>query len=69
MCTSSIPKKVLKLMKTSLSEPISLIVNLSFETNTFPETLKQAKCNTTIQERQSHTMQQLVVHSTPLEHK
>ena len=37
---SSIPTKLLKLLKTSLSEPISLIANLSFETNTFPETLK-----------------------------
>ena len=39
---SSIPTKVLKLLKT-LSELISLIANLSFETNNFPETLKQAK--------------------------
>ena len=37
---SSIPRKALKLLKTSLSKPISLIANLSFETNTFPETVK-----------------------------
>ena len=39
---SSFPSKVLKLLKTSLSEPIQIITNLSFETNTFSETLKQA---------------------------
>ena len=38
---SSISTKVLKLLETPLSEPLSLIANLSFETNTFPETLKQ----------------------------
>ena len=37
---SSIPRKALKLLKTSLSKPSSLIANLSFETNTFPETVK-----------------------------
>ena len=37
---SSIPTKAFKLLKTSLSKPISLIANLSFETNTFLETVK-----------------------------
>ena len=32
----------MKLLKTFLSKPISLIANLSFETNAFPETLSQA---------------------------
>ena len=36
-----IPLKFLKLFKTTLSEPISLIVNISFSTGTFPSTLKQ----------------------------
>ena len=36
----SIPLKFLKLFKTTLSEPISLIANISFSTGTFPSTLK-----------------------------
>ena len=52
---SSIPTKVLKLLKTSLSGPISLIVNLSFETNTFPETLKQANV-TPMYKKDDHTL-------------
>ena len=39
---SSIPRKFLKLFKTTLSEPISLIANISFSTGTFPSTLKTA---------------------------
>ena len=35
----SIPLKFLKLFKTPLSEPISLIANISFSTGTFPSTL------------------------------
>ena len=43
---SSIPLKFLKLFKTTLSEPISLIANISFSTGTFPSTLKTANvCN------------------------
>ena len=38
--SSSIPLKFLKLFKTTLSEPISLIANTSFSTGTFPSTLK-----------------------------
>ena len=51
---SSIPTKVLKLLKTSLSEPISSIENLYFETNTFPETLKQTNL-TSIFKKDDHT--------------
>ena len=40
--SSSIPLKFLKLFKTTLSEPISLIANISFSTGTFPSTLKTA---------------------------
>ena len=39
---SSIPLKFLKLFKTTLSEPISLIANISFSTGTFPSPLKTA---------------------------
>ena len=39
---SSIHLKFLKLFKTTLSEPISLIANISFLTGTFPSTLKTA---------------------------
>ena len=39
---SSIPLKFLKLFKTTLSEPMSLIANMSFSTGTFPPTLKTA---------------------------
>ena len=42
-------------MKTSLSEPILLIANLSFETNTFLETLKQANV-TPIFKKDDHTL-------------
>ena len=52
---SSIPTKILKLLKTSLSEPILLIANLSFETNTFLETLKQANI-TPIFKKDDHTL-------------
>ena len=51
---SSIPTKVLKLLKTSVSEPISSIENLYFETNTFPETLKQTNL-TSIFKKDDHT--------------
>ena len=37
---SSISLKFLKLFKTTLSEPISLIANISFSVGTFPCTLK-----------------------------
>ena len=40
----SIPLKFLELFKTTLSEPISLIANISFSTGTFPSTL-DSKCN------------------------
>ena len=40
--SSSIPLKFLKLFKTTISEPISLIANISFSTGTFPSTLKTA---------------------------
>ena len=39
---SSIPLKFLKLFKTALSEPISLLANISFSTGNFPSTLKTA---------------------------
>ena len=39
---SSIPIKFLKLFQTPLSEPISLIANLSFSTRIFPANLKTA---------------------------
>ena len=39
---SSIPLKFLKLFKTTLSEPISLIANISFSTGTFHSALKTA---------------------------
>ena len=40
---SSIPTKFLKLFQNELSKPISLIINLSFSTGTFPVVLKIAK--------------------------
>ena len=40
---SSIPTKFLKLFQNELSKPISLIINLSFSTGTFPVELKIAK--------------------------
>ena len=39
----SIPIKLLKLLKIDISKPISFLINLSFETGTFPQTLKSAK--------------------------
>ena len=39
----SIPTKFLKLFQKELSKPISLIINLSFSTGTFPDILKLAK--------------------------
>ena len=51
-----VPYKSIETIKwTSLSEPISLIANLSFETNTFPETLKQANI-TPILKKDNHTL-------------
>ena len=51
----SIPTKVPKLLKTSLSEPISLIASLSFEMNTFLGTLKQPNV-TPIFKKDDHTL-------------
>ena len=39
---SSIPPKLVKLLKITLSEPISLIANISFSTGAFPSTSKTA---------------------------
>ena len=39
---SSIPSKFLKLFQTVLSKPVSLIINLSFSSGTFPNNLKIA---------------------------
>ena len=52
---SSIPTKVLKLLKISFCEPISLIANLSPETKTFSENLKQASV-TPLFKKDYHTL-------------
>ena len=46
--SSSIPLKFPKLFKTTLSEPIYLIANISFSTGTFPSTLKIIKSMITL---------------------
>ena len=51
----SIPLKFLKLFKTTLSEPISLIANISFSTGTFPSTLKTANV-IPIYKKEDHTL-------------
>ena len=51
----SIPLKFLKLFKTTLSEPISLIANVSFSTGTFPSTLKTANV-IPIYKKEDHTL-------------
>ena len=51
----SIPLKFLKLFKTILSEPISLIANISFSTGTFPSTLKTANV-IPIYKKEDHTL-------------
>ena len=50
-----IPLKFLKLFKTTLSEPISLIANISFSTRTFPFTLKTANV-IPIYKKEDHTL-------------
>ena len=51
----SIPLKFLKLIKTTLSEPVSLIANISFSTGTFPSTLKTANV-IPIYKKEDHTL-------------
>ena len=51
----SIPLKFLKLFKTTLSEPISLIAKISFSTGTFPSTLKTANV-IPIYKKEDHTL-------------
>ena len=51
----SIPLKFLKLFKTTLSEPISLIANIPFSTGTFPSTLKTANV-IPICKKEDHTL-------------
>ena len=51
----SIPLKFLKLFKTTLSKPISLIANISFSTGTFPSTLKTANV-IPIYKKEDHTL-------------
>ena len=38
----NIPRKILKEFKTNLSEPLSNVVNVSFNKGTFPDSLKVA---------------------------
>ena len=40
---NSIPVKILKLLKHDISIPLSILINLSFETGVFPSTLKVSK--------------------------
>ena len=51
----SIPLKFLKLFKTTLSEPISLIANICFSTGTCPSTLKIANV-IPIYKKEDHTL-------------
>ena len=51
----SIPLKFLKLFKTTLSEPISLIANIYFSTGTFPSTLKNPMV-IPIYKKEDHTL-------------